>query len=110
MPGCYYGSPEIMRVGAIAAPGDTISEAAFVANPIAQAHADTPGFARVLWKDGAVAGITAVGHGAATMGTLATVIVSQAWTRKQAEQLIFPHPGLDETLKAALLGEMKVKA
>ncbi|BAH76671.1 dihydrolipoyl dehydrogenase family protein [Solidesulfovibrio magneticus] len=110
IPGCYYGSPEIMRVGAIAAPGDTISEAPFVANPIAQAHADTAGFARVVWKDGQVAGITAVGHGASTMGTLATVMVAQAWTREQAEALVFPHPGLDETLKAALLGEMKVKA
>lgn len=110
IPGCYYGSPEIMRVGVLAAPGDLVSEAAFVANPIAQAHADTAGFARVVWKDGKVAGITAVGHGASTMGTLATVIVSQAWTREQADALIFPHPGLDETLKAALLGERKVKA
>ena len=110
IPGCYYGAPEIMRVGAIAAPGDLISEAAFVANPIAQAHADTAGFARVVWKDGKVAGITAVGHGASTMGTLATVIVSQAWSREQAETLVFPHPGLDETLKAALLGEVKAKA
>ncbi|MFP5259911.1 MAG: dihydrolipoyl dehydrogenase family protein [Acidobacteriota bacterium] len=110
VPGCYYGTPEIMRVGVVAAPGDLISEAAFVANPMAQAYADTAGFARVVWKDGTVAGITAVGHGASAMGTLATVIVSQAWTRSQAERLIFPHPGLDETLKAALLGEVKAKA
>jgi dihydrolipoamide dehydrogenase len=109
IPGCYYGSPEIMRVGEIAAPGDAISEAAFVANPIAQAHADTAGFARVTWKDGKVAGITAVGHGASTMGTLATVIVAQQWTRDQAHALVFPHPGLDETLRAALLGEIKTK-
>jgi len=109
IPGCYYGSPEIMRVGAIAAPGDTISEAAFVANPIAQAHADTLGFARVTWKNDKVVGITAVGHGASTMGTLATVIVGQGWTRQQAEALIFPHPGLDETLRAALLGAWKKK-
>lgn len=109
IPGCYYGVPEIMRVGEIAAPGDVISEAPFVANPIAQAHADTAGFARVTWKDGKVAGITAVGHGASTMGTLATVIVAQAWTREQAEALVFPHPGLDETLRAALLGEMKTR-
>ncbi len=107
IPGCYYGSPEIMRVGDIATPGDTVSEAPFVANPMAQAHADTAGFARVTWKNGKVAGITAVGHGASHMGTLATAIVVQAWTRDQAEALIFPHPGLDETLRAALLGEQK---
>ncbi|MFU2208697.1 FAD-dependent oxidoreductase [Solidesulfovibrio sp. C21] len=110
IPGCYYGAPEIMRVGAIAQPGDTISEAPFVANPMAQAYADTAGFARVTWKDGKVAGLTAVGHGASTMGTLATAIVSQGWTRAQCEALVFPHPGLDETLRAALLGEIKEKA
>jgi len=110
IPGCYYGSPEIMRVGAIAAPGDAVSEAPFVANPIAQAHADTAGFARVVWKDDKIAGITAVGHGASAMGTLATLIVSQGWTRRQAEALVFPHPGLDETIRAALLGERKIKA
>lgn len=109
IPGCYYGSPEIMRVGDIAKPGDTISEAPFVANLMAQAYADTAGFARVTWKDGKVAGLTAVGHGASTMGTLATVIVSQGWTREQCEALIFPHPGFDETLRAALLGEVKQK-
>lgn len=109
IPGCYYGVPEIMRVGDIAAPGDTVSEAAFVANPIAQAHADTAGFVRITWKDGHVAGITAVGHGASTMGSLATVIVAEGWTRARAEALVFPHPGLDETLRAALLGELKTR-
>jgi dihydrolipoamide dehydrogenase len=109
IPGCYYGAPEIMRVGAIAAAGDVISEAPFVANPIAQAHADTAGFARVVWKDGKVVGITAVGHGASTMGTLATAIVADAWTRERCEKLVFPHPGLDETLRAALLADVKTK-
>jgi dihydrolipoamide dehydrogenase len=110
IPGCYYGAPEIMRVGAIAAPGDTISEAPFVANPIAQAYADTGGFARITWKDGHVAGITAVGHGASAMGTLATIIVSQGWTREQVERVVFPHPTCEEILRTALLGEQKVKA
>jgi dihydrolipoamide dehydrogenase len=110
IPGCYYGAPEIMRVGAIAAAGDTISEAPFVANPIAQSHVDTAGFARVVWKDGQVAGITAVGHGASAMGTLATAIVSAAWTREQVERLVFPHPTIEEVLRAALLAEPKVKA
>ncbi len=109
IPGCYYGAPEIMRVGAIAAPGDGVSEAAFVANPIAQAHADTAGFARAVWRDGRVVGLTAVGHGASTMGTLATVIVAEGWTRERCEALVFPHPGLDETLRAALLAEVKTK-
>jgi dihydrolipoamide dehydrogenase len=44
------------------------------------------------------------------MATLATVMVAQGWTREQAEALVFPHPGLDETVKAALLAELKAKA
>jgi len=110
VPGCYYGEPEIMRVGKVSAPGDTISEAQFVANPIAQAYSDTAGFARVTWQDGKVVGITAVGHGSSGLGTLATVIVSQGWTREQADNLMFPHPTVEEVLRAALLGEMKTKA
>ena len=110
IPGCYYGEPEIMRAGVVAVPGDAISEAPFVANPIAQASADTAGFARVTWREGRVAGITAVGHGASAMGTLATVIVNQGWTREQAEAQVFPHPTIDEVLRAALLAEVKVKA
>jgi len=109
VPGCYYGEPEIMRVGKVSAPGDTISEAQFVANPIAQAYSDTAGFARVTWQDGKVVGITAVGHGSSGLGTLATVIVSQGWTREQADNLMFPHPTVEEVLRAALLGEMKTK-
>ena len=105
VPGCYYGCPEIMRVGKVSAPGDTISDAPFVANPIAQAYADTTGFARITWQDGKVVGITAVGYGASGMGTLATIIVSQAWTREQADALMFPHPTLEEVLRSALLAE-----
>jgi len=110
IPGCYYGEPEIMRAGVVAAPGDTISEAPFVANPIAQAYADTAGFARVVWKDGKVVGVTAVGHGASAMGTLATIMVNQGWTREQAEKQVFPHPTAEEILRAALLAERKIKA
>ncbi|NMC50501.1 MAG: FAD-dependent oxidoreductase [Desulfovibrio sp.] len=109
IPGCIYGSPETVRVGRmpreLTALGLTpeISEAQLAANPMAQAHAASLGFVRVVWLEGRVAGITAVGHGVASMGTLATVIVNQAWDRDMAEHTVFPHPGLDESLRAALL-------
>ncbi|QLA15865.1 dihydrolipoyl dehydrogenase family protein [Desulfolutivibrio sulfoxidireducens] len=109
VPGCIYGSPETLRVGRmpreLTAQGlsPEISEAQLAANPMAQAHAASLGFVRVVWLEGRVAGVTAVGHGVAAMGTLATVIVNQAWTREDAEKTIFPHPGLDESLRAALL-------
>jgi len=108
--GCYYGVPEIMRVGRVPVAGDTISEAPFIANPIAQAYAETAGFARATWENGRVVGISAVGHGASSMGTLATVMVAEGWTREKAETFMFPHPTAEEVLRAALLAEQKTKA
>ncbi len=113
IPGCIYGAPETVRVGQMAATlknmghAPAISEAQLVANPIAQAYAATAGFIRVVWLDGQVAGITAIGRGVAEMATLFTVIVSQGWTRNQAKDVIFPHPTLDEALQAALLAPQK---
>lgn len=110
VPGCYYGVPEIMRVGKVAASGDTISDASFIANPIAQAYAETAGFARAVWENDRLVGITAVGHGASAMGTLATVMVAEGWTREKAETFMFPHPTAEEVLRAALLAARKTKA
>jgi len=113
IPGCIYGAPETARVGQMAATlknmglSPAVSEAQIVANPIAQAYAATAGFIRVVWLEGQVAGITAIGRGVAEMATLFTVIVSQGWTRNQAKDLIFPHPTLDEALQAALLAPQK---
>jgi len=113
VPGCIYGSPETVRVGQMAGTlknmglSPAVSEAQLVANPIAQAYAATAGFIRVVWNEGQVAGITAVGRGVAEMATLFTVLVSQGWTRNQVKDVIFPHPALDEALHAALLAPQK---
>lgn len=113
VPGCIYGNPETLRVGRLsrelAAHGfePEVSEVQLAANPMAQAHAATAGFVRVTWLDGRVAGVTAVGRGVAAMGTLATLMVNQGFTRDDAEHMIFPHPGLDESLRAALLAGRK---
>ena len=47
--------------------------------------------------------------GVSDMGTLATVIVAEGWTRDRAETFMFPHPTVEEVLRSALLGEMKTK-
>ena len=80
-----------------------MSRAQLVANPIAQAHGATGGLVKCVWSEGKLIGVTAVGHGVSGMATLSTVMVSQGWTRKQCAKLIFPHPTLDEALRAALL-------
>jgi dihydrolipoamide dehydrogenase len=79
-----------------------ISEAQLAANPMAQAHGASLGFVRVVWIDGRVAASPPWPR-RGLHGTLATVIVNQAWDRDMAEHTVFPHPGLDESLRAALL-------
>ncbi|GAB6036563.1 FAD-dependent oxidoreductase [Fundidesulfovibrio butyratiphilus] len=106
---CMYGSPETMRVGLLEADAKaqdrdvTVTRAQLVANPIAQAHAATAGLVKCVWREGKLVGVTAVGHGVAQLAALATVMVSQRWTAKEAAELIFPHPTLEESFKAALL-------
>jgi len=115
VPSILYGSPEVFRAGIMAhAPDDNakalgssvlVSRAQLIANPIAQAHAATHGFVKCVWREGKVAGITAVGAGVSRLACFATLIIKQGWTREDASAFMFPHPTLDESLKAALLAD-----
>lgn len=108
MPWCIYGAPQTVRVGRMAAEllaqglEPRVSTAQLAANPIAQSHASAQGFVKVVWLDGRVAGVTAVGHGVANLVTAATVMVRDGWTREDADALIWAHPTLDEALYHAL--------
>lgn len=108
MPWCIYGAPESMRVGRMAhevtAQGLTpqVSSFQLAANPIAQAHASAQGFVKVVWLDGRVCGITAVGHGVSHLVTQATIMVRDGWSAADAHNLIWAHPTLDEALFHAL--------
>ena len=112
VPSVLYGAPEVMRVGkmeneAFLSDFDTTetSKAMLAANPMAQAHAATQGFVKVIWSAGKVVGVTAVGHDVSRLATPATMIVHQGWTVEDADKIIFPHPSLDESLLTALRGE-----
>lgn len=113
VPGCMYGAPETMRVGLMEAGAReagmdvAVSRAQLVANPIAQAHGATGGLVKCVWSEGKLIGVTACGHGVASLATLSTVMVGQGWTKKQCEEFIFPHPTLDEALRSALLNPAK---
>ncbi|EPR44258.1 Pyridine nucleotide-disulfide oxidoreductase, FAD/NAD(P)-binding domain containing protein [Desulfovibrio sp. X2] len=120
LPSCIYGAPEIMRTGRMAhellAQGRSpqISRFPMAANPLAQAHASTTGFVKIVWDEGRIAGATAIGHAASHLVSLAEVMVRQGWTREQVEEFVFPHPSVDEALKEACLAapepvEMKTK-
>jgi dihydrolipoamide dehydrogenase len=111
VPSVLYGAPEVMRVGRmenevfLANERCEVSKAQLAANPMAQAHASTQGFVKVVWAEGAVAGITAVGHDVSRLTTAATMIVQQGWTKDDLHSVIFPHPSLDEALLSALRAE-----
>ena len=115
VPSILYGSPEVFRAGVMAHALDgnakalgssvLVSRAQLIANPIAQAHAATAGFVKCVWREGKVAGITAVGAGVSRLACFATLIIKQGWTREDASGFMFPHPTLDESLKAALLAD-----
>jgi len=112
VPSVLYGAPEVMRVGkteneAFLADFDTtgVSRAQLAANPMAQAHAATQGFVKVVWSGNNVVGVTAVGHDVSRLVTPATMIVQQGWTRDDIHKTIFAHPSLDESLLMALKAE-----
>jgi dihydrolipoamide dehydrogenase len=111
VPSILYGAPEVFRAGIMAEEAKALGEAVLVsraqliANPIAQAHAATQGFVKCIWREGKIAGITAVGAGVSRLACFATLILQQGWTREDAETFMFPHPTLDESLKAALLAD-----
>ena len=107
MPACIYGHTEVMRVGATAAElkaagkSVEVSVSQLIANPIAQSYGTTHGFVKVLWVEGKMAGIAAVGHGVSHLVAAATIMVAQQWTEKDVHSIIWAHPTLDEALEAA---------
>lgn len=114
VPSVLYGAPEVMRVGlteneAFLSDFDSCetSRAQLAANPMAQAHAATQGFVKVVWSGGKVVGVTGVGHDVSRLVLPATMIVQQGWTAEDIHKTIFPHPSLDEALLMALKAERK---
>jgi dihydrolipoamide dehydrogenase len=106
VPVCIYGAPETMRVGPTQeelAEDPTVfaSKARLAANPISQAHGATHGFVKILWREERVISVIAVGHGVSRMTVAAQIMVEQGWARRQIEEMMFPHPTLDEALLAA---------
>ncbi len=107
-PWCIFGSMEVMRVGLTLEIAQTqggdfqVTRSPMAANPMAQAHGETRGFVQILWSEGVVRGVTAVGHGATHLAGLAQSMVAHAWKREEPEKIIFGHPGLEESLRMAL--------
>lgn len=108
VPSCVYGSLEIMRVGitarqALALGGKVaVSKAQLMGNAIAQAGGDASGFIKVVWQDGSIAGIAALGHGVSHLVTAAQLLLIGQYHGSALDAFMFAHPTLDEALHAAL--------
>ena len=108
VPSCVYGSLEIMRVGitakqALALGGEvTVAKAQLMGNAIAQAGGDASGFVKVVWHNGALAGIAALGHGVSHLVTAAQLLLLGQYHGDALHSFMFAHPTLDEALHAAL--------
>ncbi|MGE4440792.1 MAG: NAD(P)/FAD-dependent oxidoreductase [Desulfomicrobium sp.] len=115
IPGCIYGAIEVMRAGStaaeLAAQGKSvrISRSNLGANPISQAHGQAQGLVKIAWVDGVVHGVSAVGHGASHLVTLAEIMVRDRWNAHTAHEHIFAHPTLDEALRDALIAPQEEK-
>ena len=111
VPSCYYGGTEIMRVGetaeALRRQGRdvAVSVAPLSANVIAQAHGANSGFAKVVWSDGIIAGIAAVGSDVSHLVTAAQLLMQGGYSDDRLYSVMFAHPTLDEILPLALRAE-----
>ena len=108
VPSCVYGSMEVMRVGqtadALLKEGKAVevSQAPLSLNPIAQASGGTAGFVKVVWHEGRIAGIAAVGAGVSHLVTVAQLLMKDEYTGKKLHEVMFAHPTLDEIVPLAI--------
>ena len=109
MPSCVYGTMEVMRVGPTAAQLKAegghieVSRAPLAANAIVQSYGHSQGFARMLWQDGVLRGVCAVGHGVSHLVTASALLVAAETKKNLHPSVIFAHPTLDEVLESAML-------
>ena len=108
VPSCIYGSLEVMRVGktarqAMSEGGEVaVSRAMLTGNAIAQAGGDASGFVKVVWQEGRMAGIAALGHGVSHLVTAAQLLLLGQYSGDRLHSFMFAHPTLDEILSVAV--------
>lgn len=107
IPSCVYGSVEIARAGLTAREAAKkgsveISVSRLVANPVAQARAETEGFVKAVWLNGCLAGMSAIGGGVSNLVTGAGLLVAGDYTPEKLNGVMIAHPSLDEALGAAI--------
>ena len=67
-----------------------------------RAGGDASGFVKIVWHNGALAGICALGHGVSHLVTAAQLLLLGQYHGDALHAFMFAHPTLDEALHAAL--------
>ena len=108
VPSCVYGATEVMRVGQTAesllreGKSVEVSQAPLSLNPIAQASGGTAGFVKVVWSEGRIAGIAAIGAGVSHLVMVALLLIRDGYTAQNLHEVMFAHPTLDEIVSMAI--------
>lgn len=116
IPSCIYGNLEVMRVGltvkeALSKGGEVaITRAALISNAIAQAGGDPAGFIKVVWHEGRMVGIAALGHHVSHLVTVAQLLILGRYHGDRLHQFMFAHPTLDEILVSAITAPKEIVA
>ena len=105
----WQGKYELELVSRAVGDDRTLSDGVISIPVIIDSVAPAVHEAKVAWVDGVVHGVTAVGHGASHLVTLAEIMVRDRWTVKKAHEHIFAHPTLDEALRDALIAPQEEK-
>ena len=79
-----------------------VSQAPLSLNPIAQASGGTSGFVKVVWSEGRIAGIAAVGAGVSHLVMVALLLIRGGYTAQNLHEVMFAHPTLDEIVPMAI--------
>ena len=66
------------------------------------AGGDACGFVKVIWRNGSIAGISALGHGVSHLVTVAQLLLIGQYCEERLHSFMFAHPTLDEILHSAL--------
>ncbi len=108
MPSCIYGTMEIMRVGPTEAELRKLNKDVAVStipmsrSPMAHAYGHTDGFVKLVWVDNVLQSVTAVGHHASHLVSIAALLIRDGIGRNESLNIIFAHPTLDELVELGI--------
>ncbi len=97
-PSCFHGSLESMRVGAT----ESAASAPGAAGRIAQAAGSPTGFVKVVWRNGAICGIAAIGNSVSQLTLSAQLLLLGQYCGEKLNSFMVAYPTLDETLTEAI--------